>query len=271
MSVRTNIMQQAFDEVLDKSAQNHAPALSRSAMLQGSPGTSLRRHPATESPTDTIDWPRTPLCRRPTVDALTETPERPSLSMGLSRPSVPNSLSRHYAQSSPASRDWGAFRPSSSALPRVQREPQEFSPHATLQWESGRESDRMPLPPAGKTPLARASSAPYFVNRPQGNDRFMEDARSTDRGTSHYTTLGGPRTNQNYGHTLPGANMQFCSLNPWKTSSQVFYQTPDIDPEPYRARDPNFQYVNGEKYQGFASVRQRVRLPAHHSSPFSFC
>lgn len=256
MSLRTNIMQQAFDEALPT-------------------------HAAMETTMAPTEWPSTPSLRRPRGE-VEFTPDRPNISNGLSRPSTPPCLMRH---SRPAPRDCFVARSRAlpSELPRVQREQYELPPQANLRGSflgsgplglplsafEARETDA--LPPAGKPPMARAASAPYFVSRPRGIDRFMDEDRTTQRGTSHYTTLGGPRTNQNYGNSLPGANGQFGDRDPWKTSTQAFYQVPDMDPEPFPRRDANFQYVNGEKHQGLATVRQRVRLPAHHTTPFSFC
>lgn len=262
MGARADIMQHAFDEVLDKSSVSPNGGLSQS-------GTALRRRPAADTSMGTLDQPMTPLRRHPMNETLMETPDRPSLAMGLSRPSMPHCLSRHYTQSRPSSstvdRHGASFRSLPSELPRVQREEPEVSPDANLQFGSTWETDRMLGGSAGnfRPSLTRASSAPYFVNTPLG--------AGTQRGTSHYTRLGGPRTNQNFVNTLPGANREFVGRDPWKTSTQVFYQDPEGDPEPVRRRDANFQYFNGNKYQGVATVRERVRLPAHHDRPFSFC
>jgi hypothetical protein len=249
MSTRTNIILQAYDEVLER------PSMDSTTLLPRASTPTSRRH-------------------RPSM----ETPERPSHSNSFSSTGLSNSLRRNFTQSKMASTDYGKF---SSSLPRFSSDgkngfqryngqSQDISPrpNSSESIESPK-TLREGLPPAGISPMKRASSAPYFAPRPLGGHLFMEDARTTQRGTSHYTTLAAPRTNSHFCDSLPGGNLEFgMSSNPWKTTHQSFHKHPELDTSIRCSKDRNFQYVDGEKYNGVASVRQRVKLPAHHNSPY---
>lgn len=232
-SARTKILFQAYDEMLDKSSMNQTTRLPRAT---------------------------TPTSRPPRP--LAETPDRPLNSFSPSNP-----LNRTL------NRSGNNFRPVlGSPLPRfnssLQRD--DISPRSDLNLEQGdsQKFSREGLPPAGKSPMKRAASAPYFVPRASGSQPFGDD-RISNRGTSHYTTLGAPRTNSHYAETLPGGNWEFGgSINPWRTTHQSFHKGEDQEPLTPCSKDRNFQYVDGEKYNGVASVKQRVKLPAHHRSPY---